>query len=131
MMESVNITQFMQVAKIGEEMEETIDAIRGEEFEESRLEAAVAFEEAFANVVMHAYDKEGPVAFTVNVDDNGMDATIIDKGIPYDPTTAEVKEMTDEFQVGGHGIRLMQNYVEMEYQRVFDHNLLKIKKNFN
>lgn len=129
-MGEVNITRFMQVAKIGKDMEETIDAIRGEEFAEPRLEAAVAFEEAFVNVVMHAYEDEGPVAFSVDIDDDKMSATIIDKGIPYDPTTAVVTEMTDEFQVGGHGIRLMQTYVDMEYQRVFDHNLLKITKNF-
>lgn len=123
----INLVTFIPKAEAGWFMEQVVDLIRGEDFDEKRMEMAIAFEEAFMNVATHAYPEgEGPVAITLNIDNDKIVVVLDDCGIPYDPTIVEVPDMTDEFQVGGHGIRLMQNYCNLEYIRAFDHNLLRL-----
>lgn len=105
-------------------MEDIIDKVIGDEFNEGRQQLAIAFEEAFMNICKHAYEKDrGPAMVVVNIDDKNIVISLCDCGPGYDPVHAPVPDIT-EGQIGGHGLRLMHAYANMEYKRAGNYNIL-------
>lgn len=110
-------------------MEEIIDYILGDEPNTFTMEMAVAFEEAYVNVANHAYKNEsGPIFIEITKEPNKIKIILKDEGISYDPTKKEIKEMTDEFQIGGHGLRIMKNNSQVRYKRKDKYNILTLIK---
>ena len=95
----------------------------------------IALEEAIANVVMYAYpNEEGKHKIILNaVFENGeLVFTLIDSGVPFDPTKAPEADITLSAQdrpIGGLGIFLIRKIMnEISYQRVNNENHLIMKK---
>ena len=95
----------------------------------------LALEEAIANVVMYAYpNEEGKHKNILNaVFENGeLVFTLIDSGVPFDPTKAPEADITLSAQdrpIGGLGIFLIRKIMnEISYQRVNNENHLIMKK---
>jgi|SRR5574344_202 anti-sigma regulatory factor (Ser/Thr protein kinase) len=95
----------------------------------------LALEEAIANVVMYAYpNEEGKHKIILNaVFENGeLVFTLIDSGVPFDPTKAPEADITLSAQdrpIGGLGIFLIRKIMnEISYQRVNNENHLIMKK---
>ena len=91
----------------------------------------LAVEEAVANVVHHS--KAETVTLVSAIIDNQLQFSIIDDGIPFDPTTAKVTDTAipaDKRPIGGLGIIFMRQMSDgLEYHRYNGHNILTIKKN--
>ena len=112
-------------------MQMVVDFISGKERNIARYEAGVAFEEAFMNVYMHAYEgkKKGPLVVTVDINDEKVVCTLDYLGKKFDPSKAPIPEITENM-VGGHGLRLMRAYSNVSYKRMYGHNLLKLERTF-
>ena len=120
---------YIDPIKINKNMEDIIDYILGEDPSSFTMEMAVAFEEAYVNVANYAYGKEsGPIFIEITKEPNKIKIILKDQGFSYDPTKKELKEMTDEFQIGGHGIRLMRNNSQVAYKRKDNCNILTLIK---
>lgn len=116
-------------AKVGDEMNKCVDYILDGNWSEEKQEAAIALEEAFVNICVHAYkDKAGIIKIRIDKSDEQIVMELWDTGKEYDPATAPLKEI-EEGQIGGHGIRLMRTYCDLFYSREEDTNhLTMIKK---
>ena len=99
-----------------------------EEKEAKRLRLAV--EEAVANIINHGH------ATTINLqaktDDSQLVLTINDDGQPFDPTVDSSTDFSvpaDQRPPGGLGIMFLHEMTDgLEYQRVDEHNMLRIIK---
>lgn len=105
------------------------------EIDLERLKLAV--DEACANVIEHAYNKDSTKEITIHVyfDDVHIVVEVIDSGTPFDPTThtpIDIKKLQASGHSGGMGIRIMQMATD---ELVSDtdgegHNRLKLVKKF-
>ena len=96
----------------------------------------LAVEEAVVNVMEYAYPEgsEGDVSVNAISDGESLKVTIVDSGIPFDPT---LKEKTDtslaaeDRQTGGLGILLVRELMDtINYEREEGRNVLTLKKHF-
>ncbi len=95
----------------------------------------LALEEAVVNVMNYAYpDVQGmPILLTVETQatEGSVLFTLIDEGIPFDPTTKIMPDITlpaMERPIGGLGIFLIEQLMEnVTYKRVGDKNVLEMK----
>lgn len=119
-------------AKVGDEMSKCVDYILDGNWTEAKQEAAIALEEAFVNVCLHAYPEGEAGTIRINIEQNEEQIVmdIWDTGIEYDPATTPLKEI-EEGQIGGHGIRLMRAYCELVYKREGNVNHLTMIKKLN
>lgn len=121
---------YIEKAKINKDMEEIIDYILGNPPTSFTMEMAVAFEEAYVNIASYAYENNtGPIFIEIIKTPQKIQIILKDEGISYDPTKKELLPMTDEFQIGGHGIRLMRNNSHVSYERKDNFNILTLTKN--
>lgn len=91
-------------------------------------------DEALANVTQHA---QTPAKQAANIwlacgpTTTGFALEIMDNGLPFDPTQAEPRPLTDTLEdtpIGGHGLRLMLAYLQtMLYRRDADRNVLLLE----
>ena len=94
----------------------------------------VAIEEAVVNVINYAYPPGTKSDITIEAASNDMRLkfTIIDKGIPFDPTVQAVADTTlpaKERRIGGLGIHIMrQNMDSINYERIDNLNVLTLRK---
>ncbi len=94
----------------------------------------VAIEEAVVNVMNYAYPPGTKSDVTIEAASNDMHLkfTIIDKGIPFDPTVQAVADTTlpaKERRIGGLGIHIMrQNMDSINYERIDNLNVLTLRK---
>ena len=94
----------------------------------------VAIEEAVVNVMNYAYPPGTKSDVTIEAASNDMRLkfTIIDKGIPFDPTVQAVADTTlpaKERRIGGLGIHIMrQNMDSINYERIDNLNVLTLRK---
>ncbi len=98
----------------------------------------LAMEEAVVNVINYAYPHgtRGHIRVSADVDNNIMILTIKDRGKAFDPTKAEIVDVTkplEERTIGGLGIHIIrQTMDDMTYQRTTDgYNILSLSKNLN
>ncbi len=99
-----------------------------EDKEAKRLRLAV--EEAVANVIN--YSQATSVTLQASQDDDHVFLTIDDDGQPFDPTVESPTDLSipaDQRPPGGMGIILLHQMTDgLTYQRLNNHNILKIKK---
>ena len=95
----------------------------------------VAIDELFSNIAKYAYHPDtGPATVRVEVEKDPMAViiTFIDNGIPYDPLSADVPDVTlnaEQRQIGGLGIYLVRKTMdEITYEYKDGQNILRIKK---
>ena len=94
----------------------------------------VAIEEAVVNVMNYAYPPGTKSDITIEAASNDMRLkfTIIDKGIPFDPTVQAAADTTlpaKERRIGGLGIHIMrQNMDSINYERIDNLNVLTLRK---
>ena len=94
----------------------------------------VAIEEAVVNVMNYAYPPGTKSDVTIEAASNDMRLkfTIIDKGIPFDPTVQAAADTTlpaKERRIGGLGIHIMrQNMDSINYERIDNLNVLTLRK---
>jgi len=104
---------------------------------------AIAAEEIFVNVASYAYDEraamDGTDTMTVSCitddEDNEVDITFIDHGVPYDPLAKEDPDITasvEERQIGGLGIFMVKEMMdEVAYSYDGRNNKLVIRKGWD
>ena len=91
----------------------------------------IALDELYTNISLYAYDgKRGPVRCLMDVRRGVAAVTLVDEGIPFDPTAeAEPVLPTDGPKFGGLGIFLARSLMDtMLYERVGNENRLTITK---
>ena len=110
-----------------------------------QLSLNLAVEEAVVNVINYAYPKgtEGDIEINItnspipDLSESSTEVifTIIDQGVPFDPTTHDEADTTSELeerQIGGLGIHLIRNIMDrVEYQRDGNSNKLTMTKILN
>ena len=96
--------------------------------EAKRLRLAV--EEAVANIINHG--QATTIKLQVTMDDNQLVLTIDDDGQPFDATADSATDFSvpaDQRPPGGLGIMFLHEMTDgLEYQRIDEHNVLKIIK---
>lgn len=96
----------------------------------------LCLDEALTNIVMYAFQQPAPdgrqanIEISIHADGAQMALDIIDNGMPFDPTKnqpAPLAATLDDAQVGGHGLRLLQHYLQdIQYQRSNGKNHLRL-----
>jgi len=94
-------------------------------------DVGLAVEEVLANLVRHGYQgREGPILVRVILDGLGVKVEVRDRGIHFDPRTAQPPHLEvplDERATGDLGIHLVKNAVDrIAYQRDGSENLLTL-----
>jgi len=123
----------------------TIEALpQAMAFLEQRLEAlecppkaamqiSVAVEELFVNIAHYAYRKEtGEMQLCVEKEGDAVKVTLVDGGVPFDPTAytePDVTESAEKRKIGGLGIFMVKKTMDFfEYHRLCGKNIVVIKK---
>ena len=94
----------------------------------------LAIEEAVVNVMNYAYPagSDGEVRVDMVSDGRSIKVTVIDSGIPFDPTLpvkADTSLSAEDRQIGGLGILLVRELMDtMQYERTEGNNVLTLIK---
>jgi serine/threonine-protein kinase RsbW len=79
----------------------------------------LCLEELFLNAVRHGSANRTTISICAEPD--GVRVEFVDDGEPFDPTSAPVKRIngpTEDFEIGGYGVGLMQKFSRrMSYRR--------------
>ena len=105
---------------------------------QSQIDLAV--EELYVNIANYAYKSDVPeerrvvrVSYTYLAEPPSIEITLADDGVPYDPTAKEdvmLPTTVDEMEIGGLGIFMSKQLVDMSYERSGGSNVLTIKKSW-
>ena len=102
----------------------------------AKMQIDIAIDELFGNIAHYAYKPDvGPATVRVEVSENPLAViiTFIDRGVQYDPLSAEEPDTTlsaEERRIGGLGIFIVKKSMdEITYEYKDGQNILKIKKN--
>ena len=101
------------------------------------IQMNLALEEAVVNVMTYAYPAGtiGNVNIEAQANDERLQFTIIDSGIPFDPTTKDEVDTTlsaEERPIGGLGIHLVRQLMDsINYERIDGKNVLTLRKKFD
>jgi serine/threonine-protein kinase RsbW len=90
----------------------------------------LAVDEALSNVIRHAYKNEGNHMIELDCQARAdcLEFTFIDRGEPADPARICAQPL-DEVALGGRGTHLIRQIMdEVSYERLPDHNRLRLKK---
>ena len=125
-------SQVPQLSAFVEEICETVgfDAIH-------TTQINLAIEEAVVNVMKYAYPPQvhGDITIEAQSNDLRLKFTIIDSGVPFDPTVQAEVDTTlaaEERPIGGLGIHLVRKIMDsINYERVDKLNVLTLRKNLN
>ena len=98
------------------------------------MQIDVVLEELFVNIAHYAYpDGDGEAKINVIVDDENVEITLSDNGIPYDPLAKPDPDVTlsaEDRAIGGLGIYMSKKLMDdISYQYSGGKNILTIKKN--
>ena len=109
-----------------------------EEYEcsmKAQMQIDIAVEEIFVNIANYAYDKEAPGTAQITIElmqDNMLNITFTDSGIPYDPLAKDDPDVTlnvEERPIGGLGIFMVKKSMDdMQYRYEDGHNILTLIK---
>lgn len=101
----------------------------------AQMQIDIAIDELFGNIANYAYNPEvGAATVRVEVLENPMEVviTFIDKGIPYDPLSAEDPDTSlsaEERGIGGLGVYMVKQTMDaITYEYKDGQNILKIIK---
>jgi len=95
----------------------------------------LAMEEAVSNVILYAYQGRKDQNIYINCTKNKdvLTFTIIDSGIPFDPTSKDNPDISlpaSERPIGGLGIYLMRQIMtNISYARIDNNNVFTLTKN--
>jgi sigma-B regulation protein RsbU (phosphoserine phosphatase) len=98
------------------------------------MQIKLAVEEAVVNVMKYAYAPglRGDVTIEAASNDVRLKFTIIDSGVPFDPTVQSEVDTTlsaKERKIGGLGIHIIrQNMDSINYERSGNLNVLTLRK---
>ncbi len=98
------------------------------------MQMNLALEEAVVNVMNYAYPAgtQGDVHIEAQANDVRLKFTIVDDGVPFDPTAKEEIDTTlsaEERPIGGLGIFLVREMMDsINYERVNGQNVLTLRK---
>ena len=101
------------------------------------IQMNLAMEEAVVNVMSYAYpaDTVGDVTIEAVTIADQLQFTIIDSGIPFDPTAKAEVDTTlsaEERPIGGLGIHLVRQLMDsITYERIDGKNVLTLRKKFD
>ena len=126
--ETGNIPQV--IAFIEEQLEAVACPLR------AQMQIDVAVDEMFSNIARYAYDPEtGPATVCVDVEEDPLCViiTFIDRGKPYDPLAAEIRDTTAlpaaERPIGGLGLFMVKKTMDdISYTYRNGQNILTIRK---
>ena len=99
------------------------------------LSLNLVLEEALTNIILYAFEDQSQHSIEINFQSEGDQLTIslIDDGLPYDPTLKEDPDVTlsaEERPIGGLGIFLIKKIMDnVEYERKTNKNFLILTKN--
>ncbi len=97
-------------------------------------EIRLAVDEAFTNIVKHAYnyDKEQKVSLKTGADQHAFWISICDQGRPYDPTSytePNIAERIKQGKRGGVGVYLIKKLMDkVEYSTIGSTNQIRLIK---
>lgn len=92
----------------------------------SLFKLKLCLDETLTNVAMHGFTgyqpEAGPkVRLRLQQNEHRLALEVWDNGVPFDPTAQTPRDLDttlDEAQIGGHGLRLLQHYLEdIRYER--------------
>lgn len=94
----------------------------------------VALDEVLTNIITYAYDDDRMheiwIGFTI--DDDAIEAEIVDDGRPFDPTAIPPPDRSaslSDRRVGGLGMHFVRHLMsEVAYSRAGDHNRLRLTR---
>jgi len=98
------------------------------------MQMNLAIEEAVVNVMKYAYPsgKQGNVTIEATTNDTRLKFTIIDSGMPFDPTAkadADTTLSVEQRPIGGLGIYLVRQMMDsVNYERMDNLNVLTLRK---
>ncbi|MDA3944754.1 MAG: ATP-binding protein [Bacteroidetes bacterium] len=98
------------------------------------MKLTLALEEAFTNIVNYGFrdDESHEIALVFEKQNNRLFISLIDDGIPYDPTLTtdpDINLSAEERKIGGLGIFLIRKMMDkVSYQRIGKNNVLKMEK---
>ncbi|MGA7279600.1 MAG: ATP-binding protein [Desulfocapsaceae bacterium] len=101
------------------------------------LQLNLALDELFSNVVSYGFDKDSAqqVDMTLELSGDQIRATMVDDGLPFDPTKPSDPELNlplEEKNIGGLGIFLARQYVDdLQYRREGEKNIIILMKKIN
>jgi serine/threonine-protein kinase RsbW len=96
----------------------------------------VALDEVLTNIIAYAYDddREHEIWIGFTVDDDAIEAEIVDDGFPFDPTAIAPPDRSASLadrRIGGLGMHFVRHLMsEVAYSRAGDHNRLRLKRRF-
>jgi len=94
----------------------------------------VALDEVLTNIITYGYDDDRvhEIRIRLTVDDDAIEAEVLDDGRPFDPTAISGPDRSTslrERRVGGLGMHLVKNLMsEVVYSRSGDRNRLVLKR---
>ncbi len=101
----------------------------------TQMQLDIAVEELYINIASYAYaPATGPATIRVEKLDDpvGVEVTLIDSGVPYDPLAKPDPDVTlsaEERQIGGLGIYMVKKSMDdMRYRYEDGQNILTIRK---
>jgi len=95
----------------------------------------LCMDETLTNIAMHGYTGAPStvtphVALQLHQEGRRIQLDILDNGVAFDPTARTPRDLDvslDEAQIGGHGLRLLQHYLEdVRYERRAGWNCLQL-----
>jgi anti-sigma regulatory factor (Ser/Thr protein kinase) len=99
-----------------------------------KFEINLALDELFTNIINHGFqdEKEHKIRVTCTKNDNTVEITIQDDGVPFNPLEAPQPDLNCTFndrEIGGLGIHLIKAYIDrIDYQRDDEENILTLTK---
>ena len=98
-----------------------------------KMKMTLMLEEVFVNIAHYAYpDHDGDAEIILSKNNDAIEMTFKDQGIPYDPLKKEDPDVTlsaAERAIGGLGIFLVKkNADDVSYEHTDGYNVLKITK---
>lgn len=98
------------------------------------MQLNLALEEVVANCIMYAYKDatNQPISIKARLHDHVLTFTVVDYGVPFDPTAKEDPDINlsaEDRPIGGLGLFLVKQIMDhVEYARVDNANMLLMKK---
>jgi len=101
----------------------------------AQMQISIAIDELFGNIAHYAYHPatgDATVRVEAADDHNSVIITFIDRGMPYNPLTAEEPDTSlsaEERKIGGLGIFMVKKTMDEISYRYENANILTIRKN--
>ncbi|MCR4838196.1 MAG: ATP-binding protein [Eubacterium sp.] len=103
----------------------------------AQMQIDIAVEEMYVNIAHYAYTPnvgQATIRLDAPTDAKGVEITLIDRGIPYNPLAKEDPDVSlsaEQRQIGGLGIFMVKKSMDsMLYEYTDGQNILTMRKDF-